>query len=170
MRIKHKKTFEVQSLIISFLVIAFCEAFFLLDVAADILQLDISTSWIDHSLIELITAFSLAPALVIIGLRIKRLLQDHREAQSFVKVASGELLTVIFEKFAEWQFTPSENEIALFLIKGLSVQEIAELRNTRPGTVKSQSSTIYHKAGVKGRNELVAYFVEDLLAGNDDAN
>ena len=118
MRIKHKKTFEVQSLIISFLVIAFCEAFFLLDVAADILQLDISTSWIDHSLIELITAFSLAPALVIIGLRIKRLLQDHREAQSFVKVASGELLTVIFEKFAESNRTMSKCPISVACLIG----------------------------------------------------
>ena len=164
MALKDKKRFEVQSLAVSFLVIAICEAFFLLDVFADFFQVDISTSWFDHNIIELITAVSLAPALVIIGLQIKRLLREHREAQDSVRVAAGELLTVIYSKFDQWQLSPSENEIALLLIKGLTAQEIADMRNTRPGTVKSQSSTIYQKAGVRGRSELVAYFVEDLLS------
>ncbi len=165
MQLKDKSSFEVQTLVFSFVVIAICEAFFLLDVAADMFQIDISTSWIDHNMIELITAFSLAPALIIIGLQIIRLVRAHREAQDSVKVASGELLAVIHGRFNKWQLSPSECEIALLLIKGFTAQEIADLRNTRPGTVKSQSSTIYQKAEVRGRNELVAYFVEDLLAG-----
>lgn len=165
MQLKPKSTFEVQTLIFSFAVIAICEAFFLLDVAADIFQIDISTSWIDHSMIELITVFSLAPALVVIGLQIIRLVRAHRHAQDSIKVASGQLLAVIHDKFEKWQLSPSECEIALMLIKGFTAVEIADMRNTRPGTVKSQSSTIYQKAGLRGRNELVAYFVEDLLAG-----
>ncbi|MCP4073386.1 MAG: helix-turn-helix transcriptional regulator [Hyphomicrobiales bacterium] len=164
MKSENKSAFEVQTLIFSFLVIAICEAFFLLDVFADIFRIDISTSWIDHSMIELIVAFSLAPALVIIGLQITRLLREHREAQDSVKAASGELLVVIYGRFKEWQLSPSESEIALLLIKGFTAREIADLRTTRPGTVKSQSSNIYQKAGVRGRNELAAYFVEDLLA------
>ncbi len=164
MQLGNKGTFEVQTLIFFFLVIAFCETFFLLDVFADIFRIDISTSWIDHNMIELISAFALAPALVIIGLQIRRLLREHRNAQDAVKVASGELLVVISGRFKEWQLSPSEGEIALLLIKGFTAQEIADLRSTRPGTVKSQSSNIYQKAGVRGRNELAAYFVEDLLA------
>jgi DNA-binding CsgD family transcriptional regulator len=146
------------------LVIAICEVLFLLDVFADIFRMDISTPWIDNSIIELGSAFFLAPALVIIGLQIKRLLREHHNAQDAVKVASGELLVVIYGRFNEWQLAPSESEIALLLIKGLTAQEIADLRSTRPGTVKSQSSNIYQKAGVRGRNELAAYFMEDLLA------
>ena len=166
MQEKHKSTFEVQTLIISFVVIAVCEGFFLLDVFADVFQIDISTSWFDHSMIELVTALFLAPALVVIGLQIRRLLRDHRAAQNSIKVASGELLAVIHGRFEKWKLSPSENEIAMLLIKGFSAQEIADLRNTRPGTVKSQASMIYQKAGVRGRNELVAFFVEDLLAGD----
>jgi len=165
MQLKRKSNFEVHSLILSFLVIAVCEAFFLLDVFADVFQIDISTSWIDHSMIELIATVFLALALIVIGFRIIRLLRAHREAQNSVKVASGELLAVISDRFEKWQLTPSESEIALLLIKGFSAQEIATLRSTRTGTVKSQSSTIYQKAGVRGRNELVAFFVEDLLVG-----
>ncbi len=164
MKSKNENTFEVQTLIFSFSIIAICEAFFLLDVFADIFRIDISTSWIDHNMIELIISFSLAPALVIIGLQIKRLLREHRVAQDSVKVASGELLVVIYGRFKEWRLSPSESEIALLLIKGFTAQEIADLRSTRSGTVKSQSSNIYQKAGVRGRNELAAYFVEDLLA------
>ncbi len=164
MRSANKNTFEVQTLIFSFSVVAICEAFLLLDVFADVFRIDISTSWIDHNMIELIIVFTLAPALVVIGLQIKRLLREYREAQDSVKVASGELLVVIYGRFREWQLSPSESEIALLLIKGFTAQEIANLRSTRPGTVKSQSSNIYQKAGVRGRHELAAYFVEDLLA------
>ncbi|MBC8339027.1 MAG: hypothetical protein ISR51_01885 [Rhodospirillales bacterium] len=164
---KNKKAFEVQSLIVSFVVIAICEAFFLLDVSADIFHMDIAAPWVDHGVIEFISTITLAFALVAIGWQIKRLLREHREARAFVQVASGELLAVIYAKFDAWELTPSEREIALLLIKGLSTQEISDVRDTRPGTVKSQSSAVYQKAGVTGRNELAAYFVEDLLAGEN---
>ncbi len=163
---KIRKAFEVRSLIVSFLVIAVCLALFILDVVADVFYLDIAVIWIDHTVIELITTITLAFALVLIGRQIVHLLREHREAQASVKVASGELLAVIYARFDEWKLTPSERDIALLLIKGLSAQEISDLRDTRPGTVKSQSSAVYQKAGVKGRNELAAYFVEDLLGGD----
>ena len=163
---KNKKAFEVRSLIVCFIVIAVCEVFFLLDVAADVFYFDVLASWVDHSVVELITTVTLAFTLIVIGWQIKQLLGEHREAKAFVKVASGELLAVIYARFGDWKLTRSEREIALLLIKGLSAQEIASLRDTRVGTVKSQSSGIYQKAGVKGRNELAAYFVEDLLGGD----
>ena len=163
---RNKKVFEVRSLAISFVVIAFCLALFLLDVLADVFYIDVMVTWIDHTVIELLATVTLGVSLFLIGRQIRRLVGEHREAQAFVKVASGQLLAVIYARFDVWKLTASEREIALLLIKGLSVQEIADLRETRPGTVKSQSSAIYQKADVKGRNELAAYFVEDLL-GDD---
>ena len=162
---KIKKTFEFQSLVIAFVVIAICEVFFLLDVSADVFQIDLVAPWVDHNVIELITSVTLAFAMVAIGWQIKLLLDEHHDAQISVQVASGELLAVIYAKFDAWKLTASERDVALLLIKGFSSQEISDLRDTRPGTVKSQSSAIYKKAGVTGRNELAAYFVEDLLAG-----
>jgi len=165
MPVSRKRNFEVQSLIFAFLIMAICEAFFLIDVFADVFYIDINTSWFDHTTVEFISAVTLALALVVIGIQIARLLREHRTAKDSVQVASGELLGVIYNRFEEWQLTSSESEIAMLLIKGFSAQEIADMRNTRSGTVKSQSSAIYQKAGVRGRNELVAYFVEDLLGG-----
>ncbi len=162
-----KGVFGIRSLVFSFIAIALCEAFFIMDVLADVFYLDIPLIWkINHGVVELITTGSLAMALGVIGWQIQRLLGEHRKAHDSVRVASGELLSVIDDHFTQWRLSPSEREIALLLIKGFSTQEIADLRNTRCGTVKSQSSAIYQKVGIRGRNELAAYFVEDLLGGD----
>jgi DNA-binding CsgD family transcriptional regulator len=162
---KSKRGFEIKSLVVSFIVIAVCEAFFILDVVADAFYIDIQTSWVDHSALELVITVILALAMFVIGREINRLLHEHRDAQANIQVASGELIQVIETKFSDWQLTLSERDFAMLLIKGLSNREIADIRATRPGTVKSQSSSIYQKADVKNRHELAAYFVEDLLAG-----
>jgi DNA-binding CsgD family transcriptional regulator len=65
--------------------------------------------------------------------------------------------------FAQWKLTKAESEVALLVIKGFSLAEIAELRGTSERTTRDQSASIYHKAKLKNRIELTAYFVEDLL-------
>ena len=66
-------------------------------------------------------------------------------------------------QFDEWGLTPSEQEIAYLLLKGLSFREVAAARNTKEKTVRQQATAIYTKAGLNGRNELAAWFFEDLL-------
>lgn len=165
MSLKPKRSFEVKALIFSFIAISICEFFFLVDVYADFFRIDLDTTWIDHDKIELLSTLTLAFAMVVIALQIVNLLKENRQAQDSVEVASGELLGVIYRHFEDWKLSKSERDVALLLIKGMTTQEIADLRETKIGTVKSQSSSIYQKADVRGRNELVAYFVEDLLAG-----
>lgn len=67
-------------------------------------------------------------------------------------------------QFEEWQLSAAEKEIALLLMKGLSHQEISVLRSTSERTVRQQSLSIYKKADVKGRSDLAAFFLEDLLS------
>ena len=52
----------------------------------------------------------------------------------------------------------------MLLIKGFSMQGIAEIRHVKEKSVRQQSARIYTKANVSNRNELSAYFIEDLLA------
>jgi DNA-binding NarL/FixJ family response regulator len=59
--------------------------------------------------------------------------------------------------------SPAEREVALLLVKGLSSNEIATVRATSERTVRQQSQAVYRKAGVAGRAELAAFFLEDLL-------
>ena len=69
------------------------------------------------------------------------------------------------ESFGRWGLTRSERDVALLTVKGLSVAEIAALRETREGTVRAQCAAIYRKAGVESRAQLLSLFVEDLMAG-----
>jgi DNA-binding CsgD family transcriptional regulator len=74
------------------------------------------------------------------------------------------LTEAIDHQFERWELTLAEREIALLLIKGLSTREIAEFRATKEVTVRQQAQVVYRKAGLQGRAELAAYFLEDLLA------
>ncbi len=69
----------------------------------------------------------------------------------------------IDRQLAHWKLSAAEREIALLLLKGLSLKEIAEVRQTSERTVRQQSLAIYKKSGLAGRAELSAFFLEDLL-------
>ncbi|MCB0351638.1 MAG: helix-turn-helix transcriptional regulator [Bdellovibrionales bacterium] len=66
-------------------------------------------------------------------------------------------------QLSKWSLTASEKEVAFLLLKGLSLKEIAGVRNTTEKTARVQSMAIYAKAGISGRSELSAFFLEDLL-------
>ncbi len=73
------------------------------------------------------------------------------------------LSAAIDAQLARWQLSPAEREIALLLLKGLSHKEIAQARSVSETTVRQQAGSLYRKAGLSGRNDLAAFFLEDLL-------
>lgn len=66
-------------------------------------------------------------------------------------------------QFERWALSPAEKEVALLLLKGLSHKEIAEVRSITEATARQQARAVYKKASLSGRNELAAFFLEDLL-------
>jgi DNA-binding NarL/FixJ family response regulator len=62
-----------------------------------------------------------------------------------------------------WGLTEAERAVAVLLLKGLSMKEIAEVRGTAERTARQQALAVYRKAGLAGRAELSAFFLEDLL-------
>lgn len=70
----------------------------------------------------------------------------------------------IDEQFKLWNLTEAEREVALLLLKGLSLKEIAQVRSTSERTIRAQARALYAKAGLSGRAALSAFFLEDLLA------
>ena len=74
----------------------------------------------------------------------------------------------IERQFERWKLTPAESEVALLLLKGLSHREVSRLRETSERTVRQQSRAVYLKAGLSGRSELSAFFLEDLLLPRPD--
>lgn len=73
------------------------------------------------------------------------------------------LALAIDQQLTKWNLTVAEKEVAFLLLKGLSLKEIAEVRNTTEKTARVQSMAIYSKAKISGRSELSAFFLEDLL-------
>jgi len=77
--------------------------------------------------------------------------------------ARSQYSQVIHEQFEQWSLTKSEQEVSMLLLKGLSFKEISAVRETKEKTVRQQASTIYAKAGVEGRHDLAAWFLEDFI-------
>jgi DNA-binding CsgD family transcriptional regulator len=82
-----------------------------------------------------------------------------REAQDVLKGLGA----AIDRQFEKWGLTPAERDVALLQLKGLRHKEIADLRSTSERTVRQQAFAIYKKAGLSGRTDLAAFFLEDLL-------
>jgi DNA-binding CsgD family transcriptional regulator/uncharacterized protein YjeT (DUF2065 family) len=72
-------------------------------------------------------------------------------------------------QFSRWNLTEAEREVALLLLKGLSLKEVAAVRATAERTIRAQARSVYSKAGLTGRAALSAFFLEDLLAPMGDA-
>lgn len=106
--------------------------------------------------------------------RIRHLLENSISENSKLKL-EAEVWKLENKKFVEglsqsidaqlskWQLSNAEKEVALLLLKGLSLKEIAEIRQTTEKTARVQSMAIYSKSGLNGRSELAAFFLEDLL-------
>lgn len=77
------------------------------------------------------------------------------------------LAKAIDQQLTKWGLTAAEKEVAFLLLKGLSLKEIATVRDTTEKTARVQSMSIYSKAGISGRSELSAFFLEDLLVPTD---
>lgn len=83
----------------------------------------------------------------------------HKKLQQ----ASKNYVEVIHEQLEAWELSPTEKEVALLLLKGLSFEEIASIRHTKEKTVRQQAISIYRKSGLNGRHEFAAWFFEDFL-------
>jgi len=73
------------------------------------------------------------------------------------------LSSAIDQQLERWGLTGAEKDVALLLLKGLSHKEVAAGRGVSESTVRQQARAIYKKAGLGGRHDLAAFFLEDLL-------
>ncbi len=92
---------------------------------------------------------------------------DYKKEAELWKVESRKYLDglskAIDQQLSKWNLSVAEKEVAFLLLKGMSLKEIAEIRNTAEKTARVQSMAIYSKSGLAGRSELSAFFLEDLL-------
>ncbi len=91
--------------------------------------------------------------------------QESEQWRTQSKAYLAGLSALINQQLTSWGLTPAEREVAFLLLKGMSLKEIALLRDTSEKTARVQSTAIYAKSGLNGRSELAAFFLEDLLPG-----
>lgn len=143
---------------------AVCCGYFLMDIAWDLLWPDSFNSMAESDVVETLVTVALFFSLAFTANELRNLLsrQDHLEQQ--IKVASGAFNDVLEARFGAWSLTDAERQVAILAIKGFSIAEIADLRETKQGTVKAQCAAVYRKANVAGRLQLLSTFLDDLMA------
>ncbi|NVK22615.1 MAG: response regulator transcription factor [Kangiellaceae bacterium] len=162
--------YKLIALIIALAVIAIANT---LDMFND-LALDVSMT---HLLEEgVIVVFSIG----LMGYLIYHLLQQAKVLESLkrelsstqqlvneqteeLRQARKEYSQVIKKQFEQWGFSETEKNTAYLLLKGLSLKEVAEVRDIKEKTVRQQASNLYSKANLPGRHALAAWFFEDFL-------
>lgn len=137
-----------------------CAVFFVGDVIADA---ETFSAQIWHMAPEIAATTGMISALIVEVLVLLAMLRKEAMMERSLGVAAGALGQLMEEYFLQWGLTPSEQDIAAFTIKGFSIAEIAELRGSAEGTVKTHLNAIYRKSGMQGRGQLVSLLIEDLL-------
>jgi DNA-binding NarL/FixJ family response regulator len=88
--------------------------------------------------------------------------EDAQRWRTEARDLLGGLGSAIDRQFVRWELTPAEREVAMLLLKGLSLRDIASMRGVSERTVRQQAHTLYGKAGLEGRADLAAFFLEGL--------
>lgn len=151
-------------IVIVLIVQAICAILFLLNTFSAFLGWA-PIPWTLYEFIEIGAAVGLVLGSALGAVALRRSLVRTARVEAQLRAASGAFGELLQERFAEWGLTPAERDVALFSIKGMSIQEIAALRSTSDGTVKAQTNAIYRKAGVSSRPQLLSLFIEDLMDG-----
>ena len=143
---------------------AICCAYFLMDITWDLLWPGFYNRWAESDVIEALVTLALFLGLVFTGNELRSLLGRQTELEDQIRIASGAFSEVLEARFHDWSLTAAEREVAILAIKGFSIAEMADLRDTKQGTIKAQCASVYRKADVAGRLQLLSIFLDDLIA------
>lgn len=142
-----------------------CALIFLSDVIDDLMPQDGEViSW-SVALSEIAAVTGLLLGLIFESVVLRRLMLRQDVLARSLAAAQGALGELMQGYFRSWGLTPSEADVAGFTIKGYSIAEIASLRGSAEGTVKTHLNAIYRKSGTTGRAQLVSILVEELFSG-----
>lgn len=138
-----------------------CAAFFIYDAIADLFET--GSISVVYSGPEILASLSLLAAIALEQDILKSFRAHEKKSKRNLEVAKGRIDDVLKAYYQEWGLTSAEADVAGLAIKGFSIAEISDFRKSQEGTVKTQLTAIYRKAGITGRNQLGAILIEDLM-------
>ena len=141
-----------------------CILFLLAESILDLFSIELEQILGTKSVLEVVVVAVLICGAIYTAMELRRLSARNAKVEDQLRAASGAFADLLDDHFSDWGLTPAERDVALMAIKGLSIAEIAGVRGAAEGTVKAQCNRIYKKAGVTGRQQLLALFVEEMLA------
>lgn len=144
---------------------ALCTLFFITELATEVLGLrHWALSWELRELLQVLASAGLLVGTLMGAWLLRLVLVRARDVERQLRAASGAFFAALDDAFTEWGLSPSEREVALAAVRGLSNAEIGDMRGTSDSTVKSQMNAVYRKAGVSNRAQLLSHFVDLLIA------
>lgn len=137
----------------------------------------LATPFAGQRLFLILTMFLMAVAVAVVGILQLRLRQRRLFAASLERRCAALALELrqnavnvarqvkdgIDGDFGEWKLSDAECDIAWFMLRGLPMREIANLRGTSERTVRQQAQSIYRKAGLDGRSDLAGRVLERFI-------
>ena len=116
-----------------------------------------------HLVMEVVATAGVGVAFVLIRQHLRQAERVHQADQSQLRALRQDFDRHMRDRFAQWGLSAAENDVAILTMRGLRISEIAEMRHTQDGTIKSQLSSIFRKSGVSTRTEFVARFMDEFL-------
>ncbi|NVO27969.1 helix-turn-helix transcriptional regulator [Donghicola sp. C2-DW-16] len=145
----------------------FCAVFFVTDVISDYQEVGVDAVAHTHLYIETLATLSLVLAILFEGNVLAKMLRRQAHLEASLNNARAAVQDIMDEQFEKWGLTPSEQDIATFLVKGFSTAEIAELRGSAEGTVKTHLNSIYRKSGSRNRTEVLSLLLDCIMVTGD---
>lgn len=142
-----------------------CVVLFLGDLASEISQPILTPADIRHSWLESAAVFCLLAGIVFEWREGKKLMRRTDMLEEELKNARRTVFDLIETHFDSWGLTPSERDVAGFVVKGLASAEIAELRGCTEATVKAHLNAVYRKSGSVNRAGMLSHVIDSLVNG-----
>lgn len=110
--------------------------------------------------------FALTASVAYLSFTQIRALLERQRKEKLVPGASEPVAkeTVILRNAQGWGLSQAEADVAIFVAKGFSNAEIAEMRGCAIATVKTQLGRIYQKSGLASRYQLIAFVTDEVCS------
>ncbi|KIN71546.1 helix-turn-helix transcriptional regulator [Sulfitobacter guttiformis] len=110
--------------------------------------------------------FALTAAVAYVSFTQLRALMERQRKEKLAPGAGEPVAkeTVILRNATTWGLSQAEADVAIFVVKGFSNGEIAEMRGCAIATVKTQLGRIYQKSGLASRYQLIAFVTDEVCS------
>lgn len=118
-----------------------------------------------HEMIQITASFGLLAGMITTAVILSKSFRKVTKLSRQIDVVAGQFQDHLEALFRDWSLSRSERAVAIYVMKGFSNTEVAELRGTSVATVKTQLNAVYKKSGCTNRQQLMSFLVEELLTG-----